>query len=116
MRLAAGELDTEVQILGPTRAKNATYGTETITFAAIASGWAKVTPILPSKAENIEGDIDFARHPSRVWMRWRDDIKGTMRLSFDGQEHEIVSGPIKLGRRDGIELIVQRYSTKGQDA
>jgi hypothetical protein len=37
-----------------------------------------------------------------------------MRLSIDGQEYRIVSGPAMLGRREGLEMLAEHYTGEGQ--
>ncbi|MBY8826117.1 phage head closure protein [Sphingomonas colocasiae] len=75
--------------------------------------WANVQEVLPSKAEQLEDAINMELRPVRIRMRYRTDITGDMRILYRGRTLEIVSGPVELGRRQGIELMAQEYSSAG---
>lgn len=119
MQVAAGARDTEITFQQASVAKDATYRTQTKTWANLASHpteWAEVQDILPSRAEGLEDGIDITRRPCRVRMLYRSDITAQMRVVIGGRTLEIVSGPVALGspgRPDGLELICQQVSTQG---
>ena len=52
-------------------------------------------------------------------MRYRSDITSDMRLvhlSRGNRLMKIISPPVELGRRQGLELMAADYSTEGQGA
>jgi len=111
--IRAGELDRRVTILRRQATQSATSGAEDITWEPLATVWARVRDVLPSRGEQTENQVEIAKRRSQVWMRWRGDIDQSMRLSVDGRELQIVSGPAELGRRECIELMAEHISTQG---
>jgi head-tail adaptor len=117
MRPAIGKRDTLITFQSRTASQNATYGSSTYAWANLASNpteWAEVQDILPSRAENISDGIDMRRRPCRVRTLYRSDITGDMRIVFDSRTLKIVSGPVELGRRDGLEMLCEQFTTEGE--
>jgi len=115
MKLTASLLSTRVTILARLDAQESVYGTDTVTWTALATVWAEVQDVLPTRAEHLADSIIIANRPCRVRMRWRSDITSTMRLQIDGRTLQIIAGPAELGRRDGIELVAEDLTTEGQE-
>jgi SPP1 family predicted phage head-tail adaptor len=113
--MRAGKLDRRVTILARTATQEGVYGTDTAGWAEVATVWAQVQDILPSRADRLAGEIELTNRPARVRMRWRDDVTQANRLKLNGEEMRIVSGPAMLGRREGLELVVERPSTEGRE-
>lgn len=78
--------------------------------------WAGIRDMLPSRAERIADGINVAARPARVRMFWRPGITADMRFVEGDRIMQIVAGPAELGRRDGLEFIVEDYSTAGNAA
>lgn len=87
---------------------------------APASVWAQVQDVLPSRGESNGDGIDTSRRPSRIRLRWREDITSAMRIIlWKGDEGgavdrvmQIVSGPAEIfGRRTWMELMAEEYSS-----
>jgi head-tail adaptor len=88
---------------------------------------AEVEDMLPSRAERMAEGINVASRPARVRLRYRDDIKPSMRFVMgatvvdevvdysSARIMQIIAGPAKLGR-DGVEFIVEEYSPAGNPA
>lgn len=112
--IRAGDLDRRITFQAATREQNATYGTWSTVWADYATVWAQVRDVLPSRAESVDDDISMARRPARVRCRYRDDITSDMRVDYDGRLMRIVSGPVEIGRREGLELLIEQYSTEGE--
>lgn len=112
--LNAGDLDRRVTILVETTTKDPVYNTDVATWAPLAEVSAQVRDVLPSRADRVAEDIILSRRPARVRMRWRDDVTQANRLEIDGVQMRIVAGPAELGRREGIELMVEALSTEGE--
>ncbi|MGE8143049.1 phage head closure protein [Novosphingobium sp. NPDC080210] len=111
----AGRLRDRVTIYQRSETQEATYGTKTVAWSALATVWAEVQDILPSRAENAANGIDIARRPARIRMRWRSDIDMTMRIEARGQMMRIIAGPVELGNREGIEIVAEHLTTEGQE-
>lgn len=114
MKLTASFLGSRVTILTRVDAQESVYGTDTVTWTALATVWADVQDVLPSRAERLADSIMIANRPCRVRMRWRSDITSTMRLQIDGRTLQIIAGPAELGRREGLELVAEDLTTEGQ--
>lgn len=89
-------------------------GSETI--ETVATVRANVQDTLPSRAERMADVVNIAARPARIRCRFRDDITADMRIIYGSRTMEIVSGPAELGRREGLELMAQDYSTAGNAA
>lgn len=117
MKLAAGDLNTSVEIQQRATTRNATYGTRVEgEWTTIATVWAQVQDMLPSRAERVAEGVNIARRPSRIRMYYRDDVHSGLRLKIGSRLLKIVAGPAELGFREGIELITEEQTTEGQDA
>lgn len=94
-------------------------------WVEVATIWAHVQDILPSRAAVATEAIQITARPTRIRMHWRDDITSAMRIvlgslgqtddppSADRRVLKIIAGPAELGRRQGIELMAEDYSTQG---
>lgn len=111
-----GELDTRVVILRRSDVRETKFRTDRAVWLPMATVWAKVEEILPGRSGQIADGVDIERGPCRIWMRWRGDVTGEMRLQIPGRdgEYRIVAGPKMIGRRRWIELTAETVSTEGQ--
>lgn len=109
-----GPLNRRIAIERRTQSKDPIYGTTQEAWEPYVKVWAQVQDVLPSRAESISDDISIQRRPARVRMRFRDDITSDMRIIYQGRVLEIISGPAELGHRDGLELMVEESSTRGE--
>lgn len=94
----------------------------------VAEVRASVQDVLPSRSERLAEGINLATRPARVRMLFREDVTPDMRFVMgakilDGEVDysaarimQIVSGPAELGRREGIEFMVEDYSPAGNAA
>ncbi|MBE2990889.1 head-tail adaptor protein [Sphingomonas sp. CFBP 13603] len=80
------------------------------TWQLIDEIWIGIRDSLPSRGERTEGGFTTSTRPARVRMYWRDDVETGMRLVEGNRIMQIVSGPAELGRRGGIELMVEDYN------
>lgn len=104
-------LNTLCQIEYKSVTQDATYGTESITWAVKAVVWAELQDILPSRAESVTNNINVAVNRTRVRMRYRDDIDSAMRFIARGFTYQFVAGPAMIGRNEYMEFVAERYST-----
>lgn len=114
MKVPAPKRDTLITFRERTGTQDSGTGAWTYEWADFADEWAEVQDILPSRAENLADNIDLSRRPCRVRTLYRADIASAMRVTFDGRTLEIISGPVELGRRDGLEMICEELSTQGE--
>jgi head-tail adaptor len=96
------------------------------TWATVEAGvWAQVQDMLPSRGERLADGIEVASRPARVRMRYREDVAPSMRFVMAAPPlaivagpplpriMQIVAGPAELGRREGLEFMVEDYSSAG---
>ncbi len=115
MRLDARKLDRSLWIQRPT-ADEGFDGAGSGQWSNVAKVWASVEDALPSRGERLADGINVASRPARVRMRYRNDVTPDMRFVMDGRIMQIVAGPAELGRRDGLEFMVEEYSPAGNAA
>lgn len=115
MALQVPNMDTRVRIEQRSVTQDSTYGTDVVSWVPLATVWAEVMDVLPSRqqAEQTRAQLQVATQRSRVRMRYRTDVDSTMRCVIGGLMHHIVSGPAEIGDRHSlIEFVVERYSTE----
>ncbi len=113
--MAAGSLDRRILIQRPRAAAGFTSAGSGA-WADLVTVWANVQDSLPSRSERLADGINVASRPARVRMRYRNDVTPDMRFVMDGRIMQIVAGPAELGRRDGLEFMVEEYSPAGNPA
>ena len=111
----AGKLDRRVTIQYRAEAQDPIYGTPQISWHTLATVWAEVQDMIPSRGERIAEGVSIARRPCRVRMRYRSDVTIDMRLLYGERTLRIVSMPAELGRREGLELVCEELTTSGQE-
>ena len=109
----ASKLDTRLRIERKTITRDPQYGTEEVSWTQFACVWAEVNDILPSRAERMAEQIQIARRPARIRIRYLAGITPDMRVIIDNRIHQIIAGPSVLGRREAIELMVEELSSEG---
>ena len=109
----ASKLDTRIRIERKVVTHDPQYGTEQVTWTEFACVWAEVKDILPSRAERMANQIQIARRPARIRIRYLAGITPDMRVIIAGRVHQIIAGPSILGRCEAIELMVEEHSSEG---
>ena len=115
MKLDARKLDRRVLIQRPVP-DDSFDGAGSGQWVDVATVWANVEDALPSRAERLADGINVASRPARVRMRHRSDVTSSMRFVVANRIMQIVAGPAELGRRDGLEFMVEEYSPAGNGA
>jgi len=109
-----GSLDTRCRIEQKSVSTDATYGTEVVTWVVLETVWCQIQDELPSKTEFTANDLSMNVTRSRVRMRFRRDIDSSMRLVImrpTAVVYRIVSGVAEIGKKEGIEVMVERSSS-----
>ncbi|PZO77075.1 MAG: head-tail adaptor protein [Sphingomonas taxi] len=125
MKLDARKLDRRILIQRPIPDESFD-GAGSGQWGDIDAVWASVEDALPSRGERLADGINVASRPARVRMRYRDDVTAAMRFVLlrkvgevwepSGRIMQIIAGPAELGRRDGLEFMVEEYSLAGNGA
>src|SRR5688572_6642230 len=113
--MKAGQRNRKVIIQQRTEVLDPVYGTPSYTWSAVATVWAEVQDMLPSRGERIAEGVSIARRPCRVRMLYRDDIDSTMRILYGDRTLRIVSQPAEIGFREGLELVCEEYTSFGDE-
>jgi SPP1 family predicted phage head-tail adaptor len=113
--MKAGKLDRRIVIERPVT-KTGLLSAGSGSWEPVATVWASVQDVLPSRAERLADGINVASRPARVRMRYRDDLTPAMRFVIGGRIMQIIAGPAELGRREGLEFMVEDYSSAGNAA
>ncbi|MES3109637.1 head-tail adaptor protein [Sphingomonas aurantiaca] len=104
-----GELEHFVRL--ERRIESADFGSAgTEEWKLVDEIWIGIRDSLPSRSERTEGGFTTSTRPARVRMYWREDVETGMRLVEGSRIMQIVSGPAELGRRGGLELMVEDYN------
>jgi len=116
MLLDPGKLNKRIQIERPV-ANTAFKGAGSGQWEAVGKPvWAEVEDMLPSRGERLAGGINVATRPARVRMRYRAGITPDMRFVMGARVMPIVAGPAEIDGGDGLEFMVEDYSTAGSGA
>ena len=111
---AAGDLDRRIRIEQKSVARDASYGSEVITWATLATVWANVEDQLEvgqSGGETLSRDLRVRRTPTRLRIRYRGDISTAMRVVLIDRSRTLqIVAIAELGRRDRTELMCEEYS------
>ena len=110
--LQLGDLDRRITVERPVPDK-AADGAGSGSWERVAAVWAEVRDSLPSRSERLADGINVATRPARVRMRYRVGITPDMRFVMGDRIMQIIAGPAELGRREGLEFMVEDYSSAG---
>jgi head-tail adaptor len=95
---------------------NATYGTPVDTWEIVDTRWIALQDVMPSRSEGTAQDMNLAKNPTRLRMRYCSDIDSTMRVIINRPSptiYQIIGGPAILGDKDGLEFMIEKVSTDG---
>lgn len=115
MLLQAGDLDRRITFERLVQ-DNSFTGAGKAIWVPVATVWAQVREVLPSKGEQLDDGLMITNRPARIRLRYRTDISADMRILYGDRVMQIKAGPVELGRRVGLELMAEEYSTEGSGA
>lgn len=122
--LQAGRMRHRIRIDRPV-ADDSFDGAGSGSWSPVATVWAELQDALPSRGERLADGINVAARPARVRIYWRSGITPDMRMVrlrkqagiwVDDRVMQIVAGPAELGNREGLEFMVEDYSSAGNPA
>lgn len=113
--MKASTLDRRITIQSRSESQDPTYGTDVVTWPTLATVWANVQDMLPSRGERIADGISVARRPCRIRIRYRSDVTSDMRVVIGSRTLRIVTMPAELGRREGLEFVAEEITSSGQE-
>lgn len=112
---AASRFNQLVRIERPV-ADDSADGAGSGSWALVATVYAEVVDMLPSRAERSGDGVTTSSQLSRVRMRWRSDVSPSMRFVAGDRVMQIVSGPAEMGRREAMEFMAEQYRPSGNVA
>lgn len=105
-----GDLDRQIRFERLDDATDQNFGGSTQQWVPVATVWAQVQDVLPSRAETVQQNAEITSIPARIRIRWRPGLTSAMRIVVLGQyprTMQIVSGPAELGRRQWLEFMAE---------
>lgn len=110
-QMHVGRLDRQITIQQRAVTRNATYGSEVVAWATLATVWAQVVESSTPPGGNAGEDQRVAAYerPIKVRVRWRNDVDTTMRISYAGRLLQI-TGTAELNRRQWLEMACQEWA------
>lgn len=114
--MRAGQLDQRIRFESLVIEQDPALGPQPGAWTEVATVWAEVRDVLPSKAESQVQGIRLGSKPVRVRVRYRVGLTSDMRIvqvDRSGRLLKITSGPAEIGRREAIELMAEEFSTAG---
>jgi head-tail adaptor len=118
--MRAGELDRLIVI--EYQLTTVTNGAQTVDWLPlVATGsppaavplWASFKDVPPSRSEAVRQGLLVGRNQSVVTIRWRGDVTSAMRIKeylVSEIIYQIVGGPSMIGRKQWLEMVVERFS------
>ena len=107
-------LDRRIKIEQKAVSQDANYGNEVVAWLPLATVWAEVRDVLPSRAEGYGRNLALARNQTRIRFRYRSDVNSSNRITLLGTEQkvmQIISGPAEIGRKEYQEVMCETYSS-----
>lgn len=111
-----GPLDRRIRIEQQGTTTDAVYGPQPGSWTTFATLWANVQEVLPSRGESVQEGIRMAERPARVRTRYVSGVTSAMRVVYldrGNRVMKIISQPVEIGRKQGIEMMVADFSTAG---
>ena len=113
--MKVSDLDRRITIQSSSVTQDSTYGTDVASWPTLATVWANVQDMLPSRGEKFADGISIARRPSRIRIRYRSDVTSDMRVVIGSRTLRIITMPAEIGRREWLEFIAEEVTTGGQE-
>lgn len=109
--IARGRLDRRVVIEKKTVTRDATYGSEQITWTTHAEVWAEAKDkFSDTSEERVAQGARIVTRSTRLTIRWVEGVTSDMRVRVkrDGRLLQIVA-IAEVGRREGLQLTCEEY-------
>lgn len=117
----------QITIEKPVMTVDADSGTEVISWEPLAplpgsptvaiKFWALYRDVIPSNrraAEELRDGLVLLKSRAELLLRYRGDITPDMRVILHGDTdivYAIVGGPTEIGRKEDLQLLLERYSS-----
>lgn len=116
-----GALNRRIKIQEKSTTQETDYGTEVVTWTTHATVWADIKDLQLGTAkssdnEETDNNIQINAGRTRIVIRYLSTVTSEMRIMLTDRSNkilQIVSGPVEIGQRDGMEIIAVSYTTEG---
>lgn len=111
--LQAGKFDQRIKFERLTNVTDTDYGGSAQQWIEVATVWAQIQDVLPSRAESVQHAVNIASRPARIRIHWRAGLNSSMRITVlcaSPRVLQIVSGPAELGNREAMEFMAEEFS------
>ena len=109
-----GKLDRRLLIERKSVTRDTAFGSEIVTWVAVATVWANAEDVLratPGGGEQVKQDIRVHTRPCRVLIRYRSDITTDMRVTIVERARVMqITSIAEFGRREATELMCEEYT------
>lgn len=112
--MRAGQLNRRITIQSLQEIDDPDYGPQPADWADVATVWAEVQDVLPSKSESVKEGLAVAYNRTRIRIRYREGVTSSMRIVEKGgmkRTLQIVGGPAVIGNREGIEVLCEEWTS-----
>lgn len=123
-RAAAGTFSTPCYFEKKSVTLDPSYGTEVISWVPLLPSsdsppvdlpiMCEAQDVLPSKDERVVQGLSVLSKRTRIRTHFRTDIDSSMRVriaSITARPAQIIGGPVQLGWKKGIEILVEETSS-----
>jgi SPP1 family predicted phage head-tail adaptor len=110
MPLNIGMLDSLVTIEKKSVTRDAVTGAEVVTWTPTTTAWARVVESATASDESLRSGMATYARPTRVLMRWREDVDPTMRVDLGSGRYLQITGTAQIGRREGLEMACKEWA------
>lgn len=105
-----GEYDRQLWIERKVSVTESLYNSDEVAWIKAVKVWArKQESSTPPTSNDGDPGLTTYKRPTKVWMRWREFDKVTMRLR-EGDRIFRVTGTAEIGRRDELELACEEWA------
>ena len=111
-----GALNRRITIQEKSVTRDTSYNTEVITWITHAVVWASVQDVPASKTESTANAIRINAGRTKIIIRYLSTVTSDMRIKLTDRSNrilQIVGGPSEIGRREGMEITAETYTTAG---
>ena len=106
----AGDLDQLISIESKSVTRDSATGAEVVTWVAVETVWARVVESATASEGGMQSGLASYARPTRVWVRWRDDVDTSMRLIAESGQVLQIMGTAAAGRREWLELACKEWA------
>lgn len=109
-------LDVRIKILRTVNTQDPKFRSMVARHEVLAPVWSEWTDVVPTRTSRDEAQREGlvqGRKQARVRIRYRDDVDASMVLQRGTRIATIIGGPVVLGRKEYLQMLVEEFTTRG---